>query len=287
MSTISASTTSTTAYKVTADTTGTLVLQTGATPTTAVTIDGSQNVNVGSVQDGHLTVSGATGINGAGFSVYETSTGTGKRLRITQETSAVVYNATYTSGGNYHIWQNANSEVMRLDSSGNLLVGTTTAGFSSQSGISVNGPTAATYIAVSHANGTSTGAAYMGFPYNGSTIGSITQNGTTAVAYNTSSDYRLKENVQPMTGALAKIAALKPVTYTWKADGSEGEGFIAHELAEVCPHAVTGEKDAVDAEGKPQYQGIDVSFLVGTLTAAIQELKAELDAVKAQLQGAA
>jgi len=72
------------------------------------------------------------------------------------------------------------------------------------------------------------------------------------------------------------------VTYTWKVDGSEGEGFIAHELAEVCPHAVTGEKDAietyVDEDGVEQtrqaYQGIDVSFLVATLTAAIQELKA-------------
>jgi squalene cyclase len=86
-----------------------------------------------------------------------------------------------------------------------------------------------------------------------------------------------------MTGALAKVQALKPVTYTWKESGIESQGFIAHELAEVCPDAVTGEKDAVDAEGNPQYQGIDTSFLVATLTAAIQELKAELDSVKAEL----
>ena len=89
-----------------------------------------------------------------------------------------------------------------------------------------------------------------------------------------------------MTGALAKVAALKPVTYKWNADGSDGEGFIAHELAEVCPHAVTGEKDAVDADGNPKYQGIDTSFLVATLTAAIQELKAEVDSLKSQLNGA-
>ena len=100
-------------------------------------------------------------------------------------------------------------------------------------------------------------------------------------AYNTSSDYRLKENVAPMTGALDKVASLKPVTYNWKVDGSDGQGFIAHELAEVCPDAVHGEKDAVDAEGKPVYQGIDTSFLVATLVAAIQELKAEVDALKA------
>jgi hypothetical protein len=84
-----------------------------------------------------------------------------------------------------------------------------------------------------------------------------------------------------MTGALAKISALKPVTYKWKLNGSDGEGFIAHELAEVCPQAVIGVKDAVDEDGNPVHQGIDTSFLVATLTAAIQELKAEFDAYKA------
>jgi hypothetical protein len=81
-----------------------------------------------------------------------------------------------------------------------------------------------------------------------------------------------------MSGALAKVALLKPVTYKWKVDGTDGEGFIAHELAEVCPHAVTGEKDAVDEENNPRYQGIDTSHLIATLTAAIQELKVIVDA---------
>jgi hypothetical protein len=91
--------------------------------------------------------------------------------------------------------------------------------------------------------------------------------------YATSSDYRLKEKITPMTGALAKVTALKPCTYDWKTGGSS-QGFIAHELAEVVPECVTGEKDSVDAEGNPQYQGIDTSFLVATLTAAIQEQQA-------------
>lgn len=98
-----------------------------------------------------------------------------------------------------------------------------------------------------------------------------------ATAYNTSSDYRLKDNVAPMTGALSRVALLKPVTYSWKIDGSAGEGFIAHELQEVCPLAVTGEKDAVNEDGSVKSQSIDVSFLVATLTAAIQELKAIVD----------
>ena len=102
----------------------------------------------------------------------------------------------------------------------------------------------------------------------------------TATTYSTSSDYRLKENVAQMTGALNKVAQLKPVTYTWK-DGGAPQGFIAHELQSIIPEAVVGEKDAIDAEGNPVYQGIDTSFLVATLTAAIQELNAKFEEYKA------
>ena len=94
---------------------------------------------------------------------------------------------------------------------------------------------------------------------------------TTATAYNTTSDYRLKENILPMTRALAKVASLKPCTYTWKSNGLQGQGFIAHELQDVVPDAVTGEKDEVYSNGNPKYQGVDTSFLVATLVAAIQE----------------
>ena len=99
-------------------------------------------------------------------------------------------------------------------------------------------------------------------------------------AYNTTSDYRLKENIVDLPNALSTLAQLKPRQFSWKETGNTTTGFIAHELAEVCPHAVSGTKDAVDANGNPQYQGIDTSFLVATLTAAIQELKAEFDAYK-------
>jgi hypothetical protein len=114
---------------------------------------------------------------------------------------------------------------------------------------------------------------------NGYAQGEILTSGSTT-SYNTSSDYRLKENVAPMTGALTKVAQLKPVTYTWKADGSDGQGFIAHELQAVVPDCVTGTKDAVDKDGKPQHQGVDTSFLVATLVAAIQELTARLEALE-------
>ena len=86
-----------------------------------------------------------------------------------------------------------------------------------------------------------------------------------------------------MTGALEKVALLKPCTYKWNLDGSDGQGFIAHELDEVVSGCVTGAKDAVDAEGNPQYQSIDTSFLVATLTAAIQEQQAIIKSLTARV----
>ena len=116
----------------------------------------------------------------------------------------------------------------------------------------------------------------------GTQVGVINQTNT-ATSYITSSDYRLKEDIAPMTGALAKVALLKPVTYKWKSDGSDAEGFIAHELAEVCPAAVHGVKDAINKEGNPEYQGIDTSFLVATLTAAIQEQQTLITSLTARI----
>ena len=157
----------------------------------------------------------------------------------------------------------------------------------------------------------------VSFARQGTEVGSV-QITTTATSYVTSSDYRLKENIAPMTGALAKVALLKPVTYKWKSNGSDGQGFIAHELQAVVPDCVLGEKDGTqmqpyeitpaipatyDEDGNeltpiidavmgerevPKYQGIDTSFLVATLTAAIQEQQAlitQLQADVAALKG--
>jgi hypothetical protein len=116
---------------------------------------------------------------------------------------------------------------------------------------------------------------------NGS-VGNISTSAS-ATAYNTSSDYRLKENVVPMEGALDKVAQLKPSTFNFIADADTTvDGFLAHEVAEIVPNAVSGEKDAVDEEGNPMYQGIDHSKLVPILVGAIQELKAEIEQLKNQ-----
>ena len=165
-----------------------------------------------------------------------------------------------------------------VDINGRVLMGETVAQYQEAVGIGFNGSSAqGLYFNDTYASAGN--ATAIGFKRSSSAVGSITTS-LSATAYNTSSDYRLKENIAPMTGALDKVSQLKPVTYTWKADGSNGQGFIAHELQAVVPDCVTGEKDAVDAEGKPVYQGIDTSFLVATLTAAIQELNAKITALE-------
>jgi hypothetical protein len=181
-----------------------------------------------------------------------------------------------------------NADRAIITSSGNLLVGSSSSSYAF-SGTSMRWIGAGGGLMLSQ-DTTSARNQIVFWNPNGQ-VGQINTTGTTT-QYNTSSDYRLKENIAPMTGALAKVSALKPVTYTWKVDGSSGEGFIAHELQEVVPDCVTGEKDAVETyvdengveQTRPKYQGIDTSFLVATLTAALQEQQAIITELKTRIE---
>jgi hypothetical protein len=107
-------------------------------------------------------------------------------------------------------------------------------------------------------------------------VGSISVT-TTATSYVTSSDYRLKENVVPLTGAIDRLMSLKPSRFNFKIEPDETvDGFIAHEVAKIVPQAVTGVKDDVDSDGNPRYQGIDQSKIIPLLTAALQEAIARI-----------
>ena len=159
--------------------------------------------------------------------------------------------------------------------------------------------------------GTATSYAIGVYNNTGGNVGSISFS-TTATAYNTSSDYRLKENVVPMANSIDRLKQLKPSTWAWVQDGSHGEGFLAHEAQEVVPESATGTKDAMrteeyevtpsveatyDEEGNeltpaveavmgtrevPDYQGIDQSKLVPLLTAALQEAIQRIEALEAK-----
>jgi len=110
-----------------------------------------------------------------------------------------------------------------------------------------------------------------------------TRNGN--VYYVNNSDYRLKENIVPLTGASERVMQLQPCTFNRiNSPGVVDEGFIAHEVQAVVPTAICGDKDEVDEEGNPVYQGIDQSKMIPLLTAALQEALTTIDQLTARIE---
>jgi len=217
--------------------------------------------------------------------------------------------------GDFTIYDNENSQraiaiakltgfsgnsAVYIDSSGATSIGTTTS--SGQLTVKATADRAAGSFIV-NANGDS---AISIKNSSSTTVGTIVASAS-ATAYNTSSDYRLKTDAQPMTGASARVQALNPVNFEWIADGTRVDGFLAHEAQAVVPEAVTGTKDAMrdeeyevtpavlDDNGNvvteavmgtrsvPDYQGIDQSKLVPLLTAALQEALTKIDALETRI----
>jgi hypothetical protein len=271
--------------------------------TAALTVDSSQNVGIGTASPSYkLEVQGSANTY-FGQRIYNTSTGSSavSYLQIGNNTSGATAqlglnssaNTTNFGGANALYLVNGlsaplvlgvnNAELMRLVP-GSVLVGRTTAysdGSIGQGGLQTQSVSGARIGMACIADITGS-QGVIGFVNPNGSVGSVSTNGSNT-AFNTTSDYRLKENVTPIANALETVAKLKPVDYTWKIDNTKGQGFIAHELQEVCPQAVTGTKDGVDKEGKPIHQSVDTSFLVGMLTAAIQELNAKVDAQAAEI----
>jgi hypothetical protein len=251
----------------------------GATRSERCRIDSSGNLLIGATSGANQKVTVSSSGAEAGIAFVNTGS-TGRTYELISGGSGGAF-----AGGLFGLYdRTAGAARFAVDSSGNFLVGTTSqfTGYTTNTRLTVSMPSGSSGTTWEHADSTGASApATFNFLNSSNTrVGYIASSGT-ATSFSTSSDYRLKQDIVPMTGALAKVATLKPVIYKWKEDGSSGEGFIAHELAEVCPLAVNGAKDAVDVDGNPQYQGVDTSFLVATLTAAIQELNAKFEAYKA------
>ena len=257
------------------------------------------------IQDGHCLLYENRDGAGAGYELRWSSNGgaTGRSLASIQGAQQTPGN----SGGRLVFSTTADgastpTERMRIAQNGNVSIGTT----GSEGRITIVGDSCGGYIgAITNANNSACNPAHgliIRAGYNGpvsgsihfsfrrpddTVLGSISQNGGSSVAYNTSSDYRLKENIAPLSGAIDRINQLKPSQFNFITDpGKIVDGFIAHEAQAVVPECVTGEKDAVDDEGNPVYQGIDQSKLVPLLTAALQEAIAEITSLKDRLTAA-
>ena len=169
-------------------------------------------------------------------------------------------------------------ERMRVSSAGTLLIGCTDTPSAFVSGVSINNG-GATFSA----GNTTSSVMLIRFANSNGTVGAITVSGS-GTTYATSSDYRLKENVSSISNAVDRIKQLNPSRFNFISDKENTvDGFLAHEVQQVVPEAVIGEKDAVDSDGNPVYQSIDHSKLVPLLAAALKEALGKIEDLEARL----
>jgi len=278
---------------------------------TAITIDSSEKVGIGTTSvaaklhvesaSGSITPSGDADellVEGSGASGITIGSGTSSygSVRFADSGGDSQGQVGYDHSGNHMSFITNASEVCRIEADGDMYLG---GNFGSairggHQGIQIDMGSGQGEALITRTYDTSSahlvtrsaqsgsGTHYLLYFENSSAsnIGSITHNDS-ATSFNTSSDYRLKENVSTDWDATTRLKQLKPSRFNWKANKDKTvDGFLAHEVSSIVPEAITGDKDAVDENGNPQYQGIDQSKLVPLLTKALQEAMSEIDTLK-------
>jgi len=251
---------------------------------TAITIDSSERVGIGtSSPNAQLDVVGTVRVTNTANASNNSNIRDGGGLVVTSGNSNPMY--FYTGG----------SEAMRITSAGDFLVGKTSTSVTT-AGDELRADGEAVFV---RAGGhclrlqrlTNEGNVAVFYNNVGTNTGSISVGGS-ATAYNTSSDYRLKNNISDVLNAIDRVKQLKPIRFSFIAEPNKTvDGFLAHEVQDVVPEAITGEKDAVetyiDDDGneqiRPFYQGIDQSKLVPLLTAGLQEAIAKIETLEARI----
>ena len=276
---------------------------------TASTVSTSAQLNTG----GNISVTGSLNVSddsttrtnlGLGTIATQDSdsitvtggTATLSSLTVSGSDSGDLVRITQTGSGNALVVEdsaNPDSTPFVVDSIGRVLVNVSTepsGGFGTYCFAAQNSGNNAAFKTTASANaGASilsirdTDGIQISFHQNGSYIGSITTNGS-STAYNTSSDYRLKENITEITDGITRVKQLNPSRFNFIVNPDKTvDGFIAHEVSSIVPEAVSGEKDAVNEDGSINPQGIDQSKLVPLLTAALQESIALIESQQTQI----
>jgi hypothetical protein len=226
----------------------------------AITIDANENVGIGTASPStNMQLSGSNSASGFDLAVDTDNATRSARLFFSNSTSGQAISMRndagellIATGGT--AGSSSGTERMRIDSGGNVMLKATTpivrnASFASLTvdGNGVFGPNLGAITPDASLSIKEWGGISVSFYYGTNKVGSIT-NTSSATAYNTSSDYRLKELAIPMSGSIDRLKALKPINFAWKVDGTRTDGFLAHEAGTVVPEAVHGTKDAMKTE---------------------------------------
>ncbi len=245
-------------------------------------IQGTAGAQTGAAQQLIISAPTTTAGQGAGIRL-NASSGSNEAIGVI----GVVNEASGLAGAmTFHVYDLGATipERMRLTSAGNLLFGTTSA---SDARINTYHDNTALYSLDCNSSSNTGTQYYLNFKRQGTAAGYLTSNNSTSVQLNNTSDVRLKENIQDAGSALPSVMAAQVRQFDWKENRSPHQdfGFIAQELVDVIPEAVTVGTDNEDGTVKMPW-GVDYSHIVPRLVKAIQELKAENDALKARLDAA-
>ncbi len=190
----------------------------------------------------------------------------------------------YLNGTDIMSFHTTNEQRMTINQQGRVQIGTVNTAISSEMFLATQSSDS-NYVAVFNRT-TDTDSSFrnhVGFAKSGSIVGSIKCK-SNQTQYNTSSDYRLKENISDVTDGIAKVKLLQPRKFNFKDEkGNFYDGFIAHEIQEVIPDCTSGTKDQVDEDGKPIYQGMDYGRITPVLTAAIKDLIAKVETLETKV----
>ena len=254
-----------------------LHIKTGDSGASSVLNSADELVIEGSADSGMTILSGAS---------------SGGSIRFGDSANSNIGGITYSHTNNEMNFITGGLGRMTIDSSGNVLLTKTNTNFGANGGMITDGGEKITLTRDGNgelcfvSNFINTNGYHSGMYYSGTLVGSIYQTHA-STTFNTSSDYRLKENKEDVVDGIERLKQLKPYKFNWKSDPNEVkvkvDGFFAHEVQDIVPEAITGEKDAVQEDGKIIPQQIDQSKLVPLLTAALQEAITKIETLEERI----